>query len=66
MPPPPHVNIGIKYQTAFRTKESTVVHGGEQTINEIVFVEESPLGIDVSSFTDASNGIHRFFHRRPN
>ena len=66
MPPPPHVNIGIKYQTAFRTKESTVVHGGEQTIDEIVSAEEPPLGIDISSFTDASSGIYRFFHRRPN
>jgi hypothetical protein len=66
MPPPSHVIICINYQTAFRTKESTDVHGGEQTIDEILLVEESPLSIDISPFNDAGNGIYRFFCRRQN
>ena len=66
MPPPSHVIICTNYQTAFRTKESTDVHGGEQTIDEILLVEESPLSIDISPFNDAGSGVYRFFRRRQN
>lgn len=66
MPPPPHENIGINYQTAFRTKESPDAHGGEQTIDKIVVVEEFTLCIDIPSFADAGFCFYRFFRHRPN